>query len=269
MLRLDKRKIFIYAAVMGLLVLLYFFGLLKPLENLAGKGLNPVLARVQSFSSSIRSKYNEQLSKADASEVLSEKQAEIDRLLAENAELKIQKDENDILRKYLDYFSKNKHRRVLAAVISRGDTFDQAGRIEILGIDKGAKDGIRSGMAVINEEGIIIGKVAAVKQAVSEVELVLNDDCRLAATILGEDKTSGIVQGDLGLTMNMDFIPQSKIIKEGDIVISSGLEESIPRGLVIGKVSKLSKENNELWQSAVLESSVDFDKVVIVSVLMP
>ncbi len=258
-----------YAAVIGLLVLLYISGLIRPLESLASRGLNPVLSQVQRWSSSLRAKYNEQVSKADASEILAMKQAEIDRLLAENAELKIAREENESLRKYLDYFSRNKYRRVLAGVISRGDIGDQAGRLETLSIDRGLSDGLEKGQVVINEEGMVLGRVADVKESIAEVELLLNDDCRIAAAILGDDKTSGIVQGDLGLTMDMDFIPQSKMIKEGDIVVSSGLERMVPKGLVLGKVSKINKESNELWQTAVVESSVDFDKVVIVSVIVP
>ncbi len=256
-------------AVIGLLVFLYSFGWLRPLEGVISKVLNPILFRMQLFSSSLSQRYQEQTSKIDFIQTFKNQQAEISRLLSENAELKIIKEENEIMRQYLDFFSKHDYSKVLSGVISRGNISDLANRVETISIDKGSRDGLYSGLVVINEEGIVVGKIAEVKEYTSEVYLVLNDQCRIAATILGDDKTSGIVEGELGLTMQMSFIPQSKNIKKGDIVISSGLEESIPRGLVIGQVSELIKESNELWQQAVLESSIDLDEVIVVAVLLP
>lgn len=268
-MKIKHKKIIKYIAVIALLVFLYTIGLLGPLENIISRVLNPVFFRVQSASSFLNQKYQEQTSKIDFAQTIDDQQAEINRLLSQNADLKIAKEENAIMRQYLDFFSKHAYKRVLAGVIARGNISDSADHIEVISIDKGANDGLYPGLVVINEEGIVIGKISKVKEAISEIQLVLNDDCRIAATILGDNKTSGIVEGRLGLTMQMGFIPQTKDIKKGDIVVSSGLEELIPRGLVIGQVSSLIKENNELWQEAVLDSSVDLDELLIVSVLLP
>ncbi len=269
MIKTNNRKIIKYIAVIGLLVFLYTIGLLGPVELIVAKVLNPILFRAQSVSSSISQKYQEQTSKIDFAQTFDNQQAEISRLLSENAELQVVKEENAIMRQYLDFFSEHAYARVLAGVISRGNIADSAGRIEVISIDKGAGDGLYPGLVVINEEGIVVGKIAKVKEAISEIYLVSNDEFKIAATILASDKTSGVVEGRLGLTMQMGFIPQAKDIKEGDIVISSGLEELIPRGLVIGQVSKLIKESNELWQEAVLDSSVDLNELLVVSVLLP
>ncbi len=269
MIRIAYGKFLKYLAVIGLLVLLSFSGVLSPLRAYTGHLLEPLMRYAHLFSSSLRVKYKEQLSKADYNDQLNSMQAELDQLRAENARLRVAEDENANLRKYLDFPKTDDSKRVLANIISRGDIGDQAGRIETMLIDKGEDDGIRRGMVVTNEQGIVVGKVKDAKESISELELVMNDDCRLAATIYGQDRTSGIVEGKLGLTMDMGFIPQSEKIDEGDLVISSGLEELIPRGLVIGKVSKVRKENNELWQTAVLESSIDFDRIMVVAVLIP
>ena len=69
--------------------------------------------------------------------------------------------------------------------------------------------------------------------------------------------------------MTMNFIPQSKSINKEDIVVTSGLERTITRGLVIGQISEVIKESNELWQEAVLESNINFNELTIVSVLLP
>jgi rod shape-determining protein MreC len=67
----------------------------------------------------------------------------------------------------------------------------------------------------------------------------------------------------------MNFIPQSAEISLDDVVVTSGLEQYIPRGLIIGKIIEVTKDNNELWQNAVIESTVDSEDLVIVSVLLP
>ena len=71
------------------------------------------------------------------------------------------------------------------------------------------------------------------------------------------------------LTVNMVFISQTEKIEIGNIVVASGLEKNIPRGLVIGRVSKVEKESNELWQSAVIEPIANLDELIIISVLLP
>jgi len=43
----------------------------------------------------------------------------------------------------------------------------------------------------------------------------------------------------------------------------------IPRDLVVGKVTQVDKENNELWQSATIEPIMDFNDLFVVSVLIP
>ena len=158
----------------------------------------------------------------------------------------------------------------MANIISRGE-----GNQSVV-IDKGFRDGLVPGLAVVSStalgtssQGVIIGKIINIKEQIAEVYLVTNRNSKLAASILGENKTSGIASGELGLTIKMDFIPQTENIKAGDIVATSGLEPSIPRGLVIGRVTKVNKENNEVWQTAVIEPLVSLNALSIVSILLP
>jgi cell shape-determining protein MreC len=93
----------------------------------------------------------------------------------------------------------------------------------------------------------------------------------LAAAVQGQNdqKTSGVVEGDLGLTIKMDFIPQAEKIKVDDIVVTSGLEKNIPRGLVIGKIIQVNSDSNEIWQKATVESLMNLEDLTIVSILPP
>ena len=56
---------------------------------------------------------------------------------------------------------------------------------------------------------------------------------------------------------------------EKDIVITSGLEQYIPRGLIIGCVTEINRESSELWQTARLTPFSDFNKLTVISILLP
>ena len=269
MVKIDTKRIALYTAVITLLVFLYIIGLLKPIEAFATKYLNKAIGPLQSASSAITTIYNELTNRSDLTDQLKILENKVNELTKENAELKGLEEENKVLREQLGFFAKNKYRYVMANVVSRGNIADSSGQTETIMIDRGARDGISPGLAVLSANGIIAGKVIESKDNLSLVYLTNNTKCKLAATILSQNNTSGIAQGELGLTIKMDFIPQSVNIKQDDIVITSGLEQSIPRGLAIGKVLTVNRENNELWQSATIEPLHDPDSLNIVSVITP
>ena len=269
MLKIDKKRIIILIAVIGLLVFLHLTRILWPVENALTKFLSPIMSDLYSFSTNIRSAYNKQSDKETLVNKIKQLEAQTNQLVVENVKLKVLEEENRILREYLKFFTEQDYHYVLSNVISRGESIDPADREQIMIIDKGLSDGIIPGLPVLSSKGIIIGKVAQVEDNLSKIHLTVNDRCRLAATIQNQDNTIGITEGELGLTIMMKFIPQTEEVKSEDIVITSGLEKNIPRGLVIGKVSLVNKDSNELWQKATIEPLVDFDDLVIVSVLLP
>ena len=92
--------------------------------------------------------------------------------------------------------------------------------------------------------------------------------CKLAAAIQNQTKAQGITDGDLGLTIKMNYIPQLEKISLGDTVITSGLGDKIPRGLVIGKVIEVVSESNEVWQGATIEPLVNLNTLTVVTVII-
>ena len=269
MFKMNTRRMLTIIAVIGLLIFLHFLNILRPAERLLVNLLNPIMSGIYSVGSNLRIKYNEQTSKIDLLEATKQLEARVNQLIEENVKLKIIEEENKILRDYLKFLTNNKFNYLMSNVISRGDLTDITRRTETIVIDKGLKDGVYPGLGVVSSEGIIIGKVVEVKDRISKVYLTNNNKCKLAATILNQEKTNGIAEGELGLTIKMEFIPQSEEVIVNDIIVTSGLEQSIPRGLVIGRVTEVNKESNELWQTARLSPIVDSDDLIIVSVLLP
>lgn len=228
----------------------------------------PVTESAQKYGNGIRLFFVDRRESEELLRDLEEAQSELSKNLVDQAKIKILEEENNLLRESLGFLSRNELSYVMVDVLSRGGVGASLGRLETIIINKGKKDGLKDGLALVNAEGLVVGKISEAKDSISEVLLSNNDNCKLAATILGSEKTSGITHGELGLIIRMEFIPQSTDIKEGDIVITSGLESDIPRGLVLGKITSVEKENNELWQSASIDPQFDHENLNMLAVVL-
>lgn len=277
MLKLNIKKYIIIAAVILLLIFLHYAKLLNPIESFLNKSLKPIFSVFYSIGTNVNKTYLKETVQHDLAAELRQAEEKINQLIAENVKLRFLEEENLALKKHLNFLDKDNRRYLMSNIISRGElTGDSGEGSQSVVIDKGSSDGLFAGLAVVSStamgsssQGIIIGKIINVKEHIAEIYLVTNKNSKLAASIFGENKTSGIASGELGLTIKMDFIPQTENIKVGDIVATSGLEQSIPRGLVIGRVVKVNKENNEIWQTATIEPLVDSETLSVVAILLP
>jgi len=266
----KNKPILIFAVVLGLLVFLHSIGFLRPIEQAFFTAIKPLNKSLYEWGIGLDSSFVE---KQEKEELV----AEIERLRQEISSLAINQvkwvevaEENNKLRAQLDFKSSQEFKTVLASIVAKeGASFSSDSESRDIIIDKGSRDGMRSGLAVLSEEGIIIGKISEVKSASARVCLTTSPGCQLAASLQNEDKTQGITDGRLGLTIEMNYIPQLEKISSGDMVITSGLSESVPRGLIIGRVSGVRSESNEVWQTATIEPLINFNNLTLVAVIIP
>ncbi len=199
-------------------------------------------------------------------------ETENERLRTENLELKQQianlqsaQQENATLRQLLDYFETetNKLPRTIARVVGRDPE-----NPSILILNAGRRDGIVENQAVVVEEGIMIAKIDEVLSRTSTARLLTDSESRVAVTISGGAPSSKIARGERGLSLILDQIPQGEILASGQLVITSGLEPAIPRGLLIGEVEEILSEPNDLFQSAVLRPITDYQQLLHVAVIL-
>lgn len=190
--------------------------------------------------------------------------SEINQLIYENSQLKIYEQENERLKASLNFFQENQYSYVMAKVIGKDLNKDNT-----LIINKGSQDGLRAGYAAIVDEGIIIGKLIAVKDHISTVLLLTDNQSQLAISTLSSNKTAGLARGEYGLSLRVDFIPQNIELKVEDILITSGLEENIPRGFVIGKVSRIISNDNDLFKSVTISPLADYAEITALSIIIP
>lgn len=199
-------------------------------------------------------------------------------LLAENAELQKKllalslyqteleflRDENTSLKLQLGYIMETDLIQVTARVTARQVSPDAA----TIAIDRGSDDGLTIGDPVIVEEGVIIGKIFQITSKSATVRLLSDRRSNAAATILNNDRTLGIVVGSSGTLLDFDFIPQSTELEVNDVVVTSGLEESVPHGFVIGIINSISSNETDPFKQAVIESVVDYRRYTMVSVII-
>jgi len=190
-------------------------------------------------------------------------QDENEHLQKENIDLRLVQIENEELKNILHYQEISNEKFIVAQVIGKPtESLEQ-----VWTLNRGSGHGVEKGQAVIGGEGYLLGLIVETKSLTSTVMLLQDTNFRVAAMTLSGGKTSGIVQGSFGAGVTMNFIPRTEIITPGDIVVTSGIEEKIPKGLFIGTIKEITTESNDLFQSAVVAqpqplSMIDFIGII-------
>ena len=136
-------------------------------------------------------------------------------------------------------------------------------------INRGSRQGLYPGLAVVSDSGVLIGKVLEVEENYSKICLANNSFCRLAVSLNNNDKSSGLAEGNLGLSIRVNFIAQNEVIDTGNIVFSSGLEKDIPKGLYLGEVVNVEKKENDIWQEIIVEPFFTSKNLSRIAVIIP
>jgi rod shape-determining protein MreC len=105
-------------------------------------------------------------------------------------------------------------------------------------LDKGEKDGIKPDMAVITADGIV-GKVLHVYRSTSLV-LLISDQTSGVGAILDKSRLQGILRGMPSGEIALERIMTDEQVPAGELVLTSGGDRIFPKGLPIGKVTKVS-----------------------------
>ncbi|MFD0768185.1 rod shape-determining protein MreC [Bacillus sp. CGMCC 1.60114] len=180
----------------------------------------------------------------------------------ENAELRDIVGKKDSLRDY---------NPVQATVISRNpDKW-----YDLIGIDKGAQQGIQKDAAVITSKGLV-GKVKSVSQFTSTVELVssLNRTNRISAVVQGDKRVFGLIEGYDKEKQQLIFtkIPSGVPVEKDQMVVTSGYGGVFPEGLVIGQIVDVTSDEYGLTQTAYVKPAADLndvDNVMVAKRVMP
>ncbi len=180
--------------------------------------------------------------------------AEVDRLRGELTRLREVEAENQRLRELLGARQRNPNFQfALADVIGR----EPGPFVEAVIVNKGAQDGIEPGMVVVGAAGLV-GKVVKVSASTARVLLLTDPSSAVAARIQRSDarEITGLVVGQGQGRLLMRYIAQGEPLQVGDQVVTSGLGETFPKGLAIGRVVQVRRLDVEPFQEAVIEPAV-------------
>ena len=260
----SKKKTFSAILLVILLtIFLHSIGWLNPVE----RGFSFLLEMGSKPANSLHNFFEERrVSKIDentlAGEVKKIRQ-ELQDNLVDKVQLDLLLQENKELREQLNFLSSGQYTHLGVEVIGR--TVDPLGTIIV--VDKGELDGIFYNNPVILGKGILVGKVVSLEKHSAMVRLINDNGSRIGAMILNGEKSIGLVEGGYGLGVHINFIPQNEIVTPGDIIVTSGLTEGMPRNLIIGTVEVVEKQPHEPFQQAVLNPIADLSHLSVLSVI--
>lgn len=237
-------------------------------ESGAGAALNPI----QKIAYTITDKFKGAM---DFFYNFSEVKEENEKLANENKELQEKlteynrmKDENDRLREIVDFANQDENFDYVGTnIIGHSGGGFSNGYI----IDKGSKNGIEKGMVVRAAKGLV-GQVTTVGDNWAMVESLINENIAIAAKIESTQETTGVLKGfkdsQNKLLTKLYNIPIDSPIKEGDIILTSGVGE-IPKDIKIGEVISVEDDNVKVMKNAVVKPYVDFNKLEELFVIVP
>jgi rod shape-determining protein MreC len=126
-------------------------------------------------------------------------------------------------------------------------------------VDKGRSHGVEKGQPVINPEGVV-GLVIDATRHFAKVMLITDPNSSLDA-VIQTNRARGIVKGGTSGHCVLNYILRKHHVVEGQVVVSSGMDGVFPKGLPIGAVTNIIKEEAGMFQDVTVDPYVDFERL--------
>lgn len=128
-----------------------------------------------------------------------------------------------------------------------------------LTLDKGSDDGVTASSPVVTADGVI-GRVVQVTPSASRV-LLLTDTSSAVDAVVQRSRAQTIVEGRLSPLCRLLYLARGDDAKPGDVVVTSGLGDVYPKGLLIGQIVSVQPVKGGLFQVAELRPSADLSRL--------
>lgn len=195
-----------------------------------------------------------------STETLSELKVENEKLTAKVAELTEAEKTAERLQALVGLKSTYNLQSTAARIIgTAGDAWSRT-----VTIDKGSSSGFATGMPVCNSGGVI-GQIIEVSATTSTVRLITDENSGVSAMIQST-RAQGTLKGQPDGSLKLEYVPADADVKEGDIVITSGLGGVFPKGLPLGTVTSVEKATNAVYYtiSVRADASAESNEEVLV-----
>lgn len=234
-----------------------------PLATVLLEGMRPLQLLVTDSGGAVASlwdRYIHLVGLREENEALRRRVAELEQNAARLSELA---ETNQRLSELLGFRSTLEGQTQMAQVSGR----DPGTLFQSLTIDKGEHEGIRKGYAVLSPFGVV-GQVVATSAHAARVLLVTDHNSGVDALVL-RSRARGIVAGALADGCVMKYLQRGEDIQVGDRVATSGLDGIFPKGMLIGEVTKVSRNHRGLLQMAEIQPTAPLERIEEVLVVAP
>ncbi len=245
---------------------LHRVGVLAPIESLfvratapLQKGITSVVDQFGELAQTARDlrdlrQRNEQLETENANLLL-----EIVRLREIEAEVVLMRDLLNFAQAHPTFEIQGAH--VVGRVIGR----DPSNLQRHITLDAGEEAGIERNMPVVTDRGLV-GRISEVGRGWSRALLIVDATSTISA-LTQSTRASGLVQGKPDGSLIMHTIPQGDTVSVGDTVFTSGMGGNLPRQILIGQITEVERKDYELYQTATVQPTVDFDHLESVLII--
>ncbi len=246
--------------------LLHRAGLLQPIEGLFVGLATPLQEGVSLVTDQLDELAQTARDLRDLRQRNEELEAQNANLLLENVRLREIEVEAALLRDLLNFAQANPSFDLQGAhVVGREIARDPTNLQRYITLDVGREAGIARNMPVVTAQGLV-GRIREVGNGWSRVLLIIDRSSSVNA-LTQSTRASGLVEGQADDSLVMRSISQSDIVSVGDTVFTSGLGGNFPRQILIGQIIEVDRKDYELYQTAVVQPTVDFDHLEVVLVI--
>jgi rod shape-determining protein MreC len=259
-----KRLLLAFALLLAALglVLLGQAGMISPIKDLALRGVTGAQRSITTTFFNIRDFLTAPRNLQELIQRNSQLEQRIAELEAEVVTLREQAADVDRLNALLGTAKDHPENRYVAAKVIGRDT---SPFLHYLILDKGSDMGIRRGMPVVNEKGLV-GRITEVSATASKLQLITDPDSSINARIQ-ESRSEGILIGLPTGELELTYLSQDIPVNVGEIVVTSGLGGGFPPEILIGRVVSVHHRDYELYQTAIIEPRSDFTRLEMVLII--
>ena len=159
------------------------------------------------------------------------------------------------------------YEKVGARIIAR----DSGNWFHSFTIDKGQKDGLTVDMNVIASGGIV-GRIVSIGDNWSKVNAIINDNSNVSGMVLASSDilmvTGSLELMDQGAIGFEQLIDSADKVKVGDKVVTSNVSDKYLPNILIGYISEINKDSNNITKSGKITPAVDFEHIEEVLVIL-
>ena len=225
--------------------------------------VSPVQEGLASSRKNLSSLWDNYLAIVNTSKENSILKKQISRLESDLTSMEEMRKENLRLKKLLSFSEEQSHQKIMAQVVG----WDSANEFKVIRLNKGTRHGIKAMSPVVTDHGLV-GYVYRATENYSDVLTILDQNNRVDI-VVERTRTHGIVEGVFNFKCALKYIMRNEPVEVGDKLITAGVGGIYPKGIKVGMITDISKENFGMTLSIEVVPSVDFDKLEEVLVIIP